>query len=533
MSAALPAHAQSTSVPNANTLNREAERNLRALERGLERRAPRLEGPVIEGTEREKAAAAQPGGPVFTLKRIDFSPSEFIDRSELSGIAGRYIGRDVDIATLYKIVEDVNKIYAERGIITALATLPPQKVKDGRVKIKLTEGRLGQTFVAGGHTLSKTYIDDRISVPPGTIIDPHDLNRQISYFNRTNSAQIRALLKPGSTFGLTDIQFAVFEPKTNTFQVFVDNQGVETTGENQIGGFFRRYGLFGMDDRLTVYATHANETLNANVAYNAPIDTRGSRLGVSYSRGTFGIVNGPFVALDVEGWSQSVAVNATTPILVNDRWLIQLSLAGSLGEAETTYADVRVTKTDTYEVNPGLSLSYQNAGFALQVAPSVALVRSREDVQNQERELALFKGSGSLTYAFSPRVSLESDFSWQATGSTLLPGSHLFQAGGPTTVRGYPTNAVAGDEGYLVNAELHYTPGELYRGLGFFAFADHGAVFSTSPERRNLTSVGAGFGYDFNDFARLEFSAARPLKKLLPDQDAAQLYLRFSLTPEW
>jgi hemolysin activation/secretion protein len=29
-----------------------------------------------------------------------------------------------------------------------------------------------------------------------------------------------------------------------------------------------------------------------------------------------------------------------------------------------------------------------------------------------------------------------------------LPGDQLFQLGGPTTVRGYPTDAVAGPDGY-------------------------------------------------------------------------------------
>lgn len=522
-----------TVLPNSEALQRESQRQFERLQRGIDQRRPTIDGPIVEGAETPETEGAKPGGPKFKLQRVVFSDSSFLSRSELAAISSQYVGREIDLAALYEIVGKVNAIYAERGLITALATLPPQKIKNGLVRIKLTEGRLGKTLVSGSRTLGTDYIANRVDIPAGVVIDPQELNKKISYFNRTNSAQIRALLQPGSTFGLTDIQYAVFEPATNTLQVYADNEGVESTGRYQFGGFFRRYGLLGMDDRLTVYASNARKTLNANIAYNFPIDTIGSRLGVSYSRGSMAIVQGPFVDLDVEGKSQSASLNYTRPLLVTSDWLIQASLAATAGESRTTYSEVTVTDTDTFEATPGLSFHYSNDNFVGQVSPAFSIVRSRGKVLDESRNFPLFKGTGGLLWQLPRNLSVKSDFSWQTTGAKLLPGGQLFQIGGPTTVRGYPANAAAGDSGYLVNLELHRSLADWREGVGIFTFVDHGGVFSTFPYYRQATSIGAGMDVQFSSSARLELSIARPLKQVIPDQDDFQAYARFSLSPEW
>ncbi|WP_339445056.1 DDE-type integrase/transposase/recombinase, partial [Pseudomonas hunanensis] len=85
----------------------------------------------------------------------------------------------------------------------------------------------------------------------GEVLDVPQLNRDVIWFNRTNDVQIKALLQPGTSFGLTDLQFAVIEPPVDTLQLFTDNQGADNTGRWQGGAFYKRHGLFGVDDRLT------------------------------------------------------------------------------------------------------------------------------------------------------------------------------------------------------------------------------------------------------------------------------------------
>jgi len=214
-----------------------------------------------------------------------FDSSKFLSADDLKSIAAKYVGKDVDISTLQQLIADVNALHAEKVIITGIATLPEQDAANGVVHIKLTEGRLEKMGVQGNVQTSADYILKRVGEPAGEVLDVPKVNRYVVWFNRTNDVQIKALLQPWTSFGLTDLNYAVTEPPRNTLQFFYDNQGISTTGEDEGGVFYKLHGLLGMDDRLTFYGVGSEGNLNGNVAYNIPFDDWGGRIGVSYTQG--------------------------------------------------------------------------------------------------------------------------------------------------------------------------------------------------------------------------------------------------------
>src|SRR5258707_10596605 len=300
--ASAPARAQIQSI-NPGVIQNDVDRQRQQLEQ--QNAPPKLQGPAVIGGEREKPGILKPGGPKFRLRRIEFGFSKFITADELDEIAKKYVGEYVDISTLQQIVADINAIYAERGIVTGIATLPEQDADGGIVKIKLTEGRLQNTTITGNQQTASWYILDRVREPEGEILDVPKLNRDVVWFNRTNDVQVKALLQAGTNFGLTDLQFAVIEPPTDTLQLSVDNQGVQNTGRQEGVMFYKHHGLFGVDDRLTFYGVRSDGNLNGNLAYNIPVNIWGGRAGVSYTEGNIKIEQGPFVSLDVAGQSRA------------------------------------------------------------------------------------------------------------------------------------------------------------------------------------------------------------------------------------
>ena len=64
---------------------------------------------------------------------------------------------------------------------------------------------------------------------------------------------------------------------------------------------------------------------NGNVAYNLAVGPRGGRIGLSYTRGAIRIVSGPYVPLDIDGTSETAAINATQPIFGNTEWMLLLN----------------------------------------------------------------------------------------------------------------------------------------------------------------------------------------------------------------
>lgn len=523
-----PARAQIQQI-NPGAIQNDIDRQRQQLEQ--QSRPPKLQGPAVIGGEREKPGILKPGGPKFRLNKVVFESSKFITAEELDAIAKNYVGKEADISTLQQIIADINAIYAERGIVTGIATLPEQDAKGGIVQIKLTEGRLQKQTIEGNKQTSTSYILQRVKEPEGEILDVPKLNRDVIWFNRTNDVQIKALLQPGTSFGLTDLQLAVIEPPIDTWQLFVDNQGVQTTGRLEGGMFYKRHGLFGVDDRLTFYGVRSDGNLNGNIAYNIPVNIWGGRAGVSYTNGNIKIIQGPFVALDVSGRSTQAAVNFSQPVWVTQNWLLLLNAAQIDGTTISRFSSVAVTNDHYNKTTGGFALTNSGNNYAITVSPSMNYIEWHDHVLFGNRTFNTFTGTASLTANGPANFTANVLGSWQFSPEKLLPGDQIFSVGGPTTVRGYPTNAVAGDSGYYLNAELHYNWSSILKGLDTYIFTDWGAVFSTAPGIVELSSVGGGFSWEFAPSIRIEASYATPLKLALSTQRHYEAYTRLIFRP--
>jgi hemolysin activation/secretion protein len=524
-----PARAQVPSI-NPGVIQNDVDRQRRQLEQ--QSAPPKLNGPAVIGGEREKSQLLKPGGPKFRLRKVEFDASKFITSAELDEIAKKYVGKNVDIASLLQLVADINAIYTERGIVTGIATLPEQDAKGGIVRVKLTEGRLQKTTIEGNKQTRTEYILQRVKEPEGEVLDVPKLNRDVIWFNRTNDVQIKALLQPGTSFGLTDLQFAVIEPPVDTLQLFTDNQGAENTGRWEGGAFYKRHGLFGVDDRLTFYGVRSDGNLNGNVAYSIPVNPWGGRAGVSYTEGKIKIIQGPFVALDVTGRSSQAAVNFSQPVWVTQNWLVLLNAAETEGKTVSRFATVAVTQDHYDKATAGLSVTNSGNTYSITVSPAVNYITWQDHVLGNNRTFNTYTGSMFATSAAGPaNFSTNVLASWQYTQEKLLPGDQIFSIGGPTTVRGYPSNSASGDSGYYFNAELHYNWSQWLRGFDTYIFTDWGAVYSTFPGITELGSVGIGFSWTYASFMTFEANYATPLKMAVSTQNHYEAYGRVIFRP--
>ncbi|MCJ9733882.1 ShlB/FhaC/HecB family hemolysin secretion/activation protein [Bradyrhizobium sp. PRIMUS42] len=529
LAASCIASARAQSI-NPGVIQNDVDRQRRQLEQ--QSAPPKLTGPAVIGGEREKAQLLKPGGPKFRLRKVTFDESKFITPAELDEIAKKYVGKDVDIASLLQLVADINAVYAARGIVTGIATLPEQDAKGGIVRVKLTEGRLQKTTVEGNKQTRTDYILDRVKEPEGEVLDVPKLNRDVIWFNRTNDVQIKALLQPGTSFGLTDLQFAVIEPPVDTLQLFTDNQGAENTGRWEGGAFYKRHGLFGVDDRLTFYGVRSDGNLNGNVAYSIPVNPWGGRAGVSYTEGKIKIIQGPFVALDVTGRSSQAAVNFSQPVWVTQDWLVLLNAALTEGKTVSRFATVAVTDDHYDKTTAGVSVTKSGNTYSITVSPAVNYIAWHDYVLGNNRAFNTYTGSLIATSAAGPQnFSANVLASWQYTQEKLLPGDQIFSIGGPTTVRGYPSNAASGDSGYYFNAELHYNWSQWLRGFDTYIFTDWGAVYSTFPGITEMASVGVGFSWTYASFMTFEANYATPLKMAVSTQNHYEAYGRVIFRP--
>ena len=510
------------------------QQNIERQQNQFQPQTPGAVGPGVVGPKQEKAPAIQHVGPKFLLRKVTFDSSKFLSPQELKEIAAKYVGKRVDIGDLQQLIADVNALYTKKGIVTGIATLPEQNAAAGVIHIKLTEGRLEKTTLQGNDQTSSGYILHRVGEPTGEVLDVPKLNRDVTWFNRTNDAQVKALLAPGTSFGLTDLNFAVTEPARNTLEIFCDNQGIQTTGEDECGTFYKLHSLFGVDDRLTFYGVNSVGNLNGSVAYNIPVNDWGGRLGASYTDGDIKIVQGPFQSLDETGRSKVGAINFSQPFLATEKWLVLGNLAVNQGQTLSEFSSVPTVSDHYTKETAGGQISYLTPEFSATISPAGNVVSEHDNLLGINRDFDTFTNSWNVQAQLPQNFYISDLGSLQETGVHLLPGDQLFVIGGPTTVRGYPTNVVEGDSGYYNNVELHHNWSDVVKGFtGFdtYAFLDSGEVYSTSPARIAVMSFGAGLSWTPVPPFTFQASYGQPIRVVIPDQPHYEAYVRVIFRP--
>ena len=509
-------------------LFRSFERQQQQIEQ--QNQPPPLEGPAVVAPAPPASPVGQPGGAKFTLTQVQFGPSAFLTPAELDAIAARFVGQSVDFAGLQQLVQDVNALSDATGQVTASASLAPQRITDGRVKITLTEGRLGEVKVEGREQTSQSFFDNRLALRPGEVVNVPELTEQARLLNRTSDVQVRLSLQPGGNFGLTDIALSVIEPPRHTLQFFADNEGVKTTGTNEVGVFYKLNGVTGIDDRLTFYGTWSEGDLAGNLGYNLPVGSWGTRVGVSVGSSAIHIVNGPTQPLHVTGTSDQASANISQPLYIDPQWTVQAIGSFAWLDSITHQSSILVTHDQSLREAIGFSVGNTGEWGSFMISPALTPVQSDSFVTHRARSFTLGTGTGNVAVVLPQGFSLIGNWAWQWADTRLLPADQLFQIGGPTTVRGFPVDGLAGDSGAYINLEVHHPAPIGNVPLDLFAFTDAGVVASTYPTSKTMTSVGVGASATFFDRVTLQGTIGVPLGLSVPEQRGVQFYVRMIIT---
>lgn len=508
------------------TLENEAARQQREIERQT---APRRQrGPGVVAPAPGPRLEFPAGGATVLLTRVEFDESRFLSPAELDAVRTRYLGRQVDLAAIGRLVQEVNDLYAAKGQITASAVLPPQKLDGGVLKVKLVEGRVGKVGIGGAVQTWPWYVRSQVPLAEGDVVDAPALNRQVSIFNRLNELQIRAQLAAGASFGLTDVELGLTEPARNTAQISFDNQGVLSTGRYQGTLFLRHHNLLGIDDKIVLYGSRARGSLLGSGSYTIPISPWGTRLGVSYTRSTYHIIRGTIRELRPEGLSENGSLTLSQPIYATDAILLQATGALGRGRSRSKLLDVSTVDTDYLRTQAGATLSVNLPNLSHSTSVNWSQITHDDTLAGTRRHYTIWTGNSASLWRISDNVYGSLVGAGQYTTESQLPGDQIYQIGGPTTVRGYPIGIAFGNSGFYGQAELHYSLPEPLK-LESFVFLDHGQTFLNGGAVTRATSIGAGLIWRPLDWASLEGGIGRPLQRVSAAQRDVELYFRLTL----
>lgn len=482
--------------------------------------------PVIIGKPMGGAGKLPESAVTFTLKDIHFNQSAFIDSATLQRIAAGYVGHPIGFADLNAMVGKINAIYAKRGIVSARAIVPPQTIDNGVLDVRLVEGRLEKLEIDGAKATRRFFLDNRLPLAPGAVVDVPALRDALNWLNRTTELRLQAALRAGEEPGGTDVVLGVTEPPRFNGQVFADNAGDESTGRFRAGALMQVYAPLGIDDRFTLYGVDSRGSFNGLVSYRLPFNRLGGTLELSYSRGDIDIVDGAYESYDITGGSSSYGLTVTQPFLRgNHFWLDGYSgvswITSNTDIAGEALSDFHVTR-------PSIGVQLRGFGnrFIWSLSQGISHADS-EDIAGETVSLNVFDGNASLLYATTDRISMQLLGAWQYTSKEAVPSPLLFQVGGIGSVRGYSEGVVSGARGYYLNFETRY---QWRDGLAPFVFIDHGLVHDSGADGDSLTSAGVGLRWQCGKHLSASIAWGQALEHVVPHQDRGRLHARVSIT---
>lgn len=474
----------------------------------------------------------------FVLKKVHLNTSAVLSQETLDALIAPYLNRQVSLNDLYALVEEINALYAEKGYATCRAILPPQRIHDGEVTIKLIEGKTGHIIIQGNEHTRESYIKDRVPLGAGDIANIHELNRSLLRFNGSNDVQMRMMMKAGEEPGTTDYEIQLIEPPENqTISLYVDNAGYENNGRWRAGVLYSNRSLTGHRDHLNMNYLHSEGSDVFGGAYSLPINTYGTRLEVNYGANSTEIVDGWMEPLGVKGHASSYGAALRHPLIVDEDMRIETGLEYQHQESTTSIfvkSSNRQKWIDdkTSRVIPYVSFTHYSDNTVLYHRHGIDFGHYK-NIDGDTKDYEIYNLDSLFYWKFSDGQMFQARITGQEAFTDYLPSSDKFYLGGVSSVRGYEESLISGDSGVSGSLEYSHSLSSLLTGLNVYGFLDAGTVWGDSAYG-DKTLVGAGFGfrYALKDWANLDIGLGVPLKRTINDdeQDRGRLHFMLSAT---
>ena len=492
----------------------------------------------VEGAD--KAASQQGEAITFELKKIVMDSSAVLTEAELAAITQPYEGKMVQLNDIYAIVEKINVLYASKGYVTCRAFLPPQTITDGKVKLLLVEGRTGNTTVSGNNYTKTSFITKRLHLKENEIANIKQVNKDLLLFNATNSTQLRIVMKAGEKPGTTDYEITAYEPKRDTWTIFEDNAGSDTSGEYRTGLFFNTKSLSGTCDPFSVGTVFSEGTRAANAMYTRSLGRSGTKMNLLYSTNAVKVTKGDYKDM-IKGHANSYAIGFTQPLVVNETTRTELSLDYNRQNSKTAFMVLgnrfNIVDDSVQDFTLGFAMTNYGASHVLYQKHSYVRgysERTPSSMLEDSQNFGFYKFNGlyQKLYAGGQMINLRADAQW--SGSEGMVSSRQFYMGGMYSVRGYKENFLGGDSGFTFSAE--YSIPVINRNTNAFTFFDYGHVYGngqSDDQHSILASLGLGIRSTINQYCSASLTLGVPLQRSFVADEVSKTRLHFIVSGQF
>ena len=246
----------------------------------------------------------------FKLKKINITGNTVFPTYVLMRLVDFKIGQDVTINDLIISANEITDYYQGKGYVSTIAYLPPQKVKDGTIEIKILEGKYGNVEINPGKWersayLNKKYLKD-YNIQPNNVLNVNDVRDSLTEMSTEE------YMKGSVSFSdneeseeYTDVTLEVKDRFPINFDLRYDNQGRDAIGTQRGVLYAGLHDVTGHGDTLMGTLAVSHHSLGAGGMYSLPIGENDTRFNVGYSYSHVHLGNA-LKAWGIKGDSQDV-----------------------------------------------------------------------------------------------------------------------------------------------------------------------------------------------------------------------------------
>ncbi len=558
--AAVPTQQEAGGQERASQLQEQEEK----LRQKIETEKPSVE---IKEELPQVVPAPIPPSQKTLIKNITVTEATIISPQKIKSIIAPFENKELAVKDMQKIADLITDEYRKIGYITSRAYLPPQKVENNSLEIRVIEGRMGDVEVKGNRYFKKSIFTKLISLKKGNLFNYNRLRRMISKINEHPDRKAKAVLAPGKVPGETDLHLEVKDRLPIHAGFTYDNFGSRYVDKDRFLLTLSHNNLLGMDDILTAqYQVAQRENyMLTGLRYLLPISSS-TRLGFYAGRSILSLGK-EYKDLMVRGKTRIYSFYVNQNLIKKENLTLDLNLGFDykdvfnfqLGQ-ESSRDRLRVARAGLdLDVSDRFGRSIVSNELDFGIPNIMGGLRERDSsLQGTSASKgvgASRAGSGGkfskatfnllrlITMPFSSTLLLKSQ---TQISPYVLTSTEQFQLGGISNVRGYPSGEFVGDEGYTFTGEWTIPPygiskriktfiskAKLYDALRFAAFYDWGntrlrRTLAGEEKQKTLSSAGCGIRFNLpeNFSARIDF--AWPLDRMPSDENHLHTWLQVS-----
>jgi hemolysin activation/secretion protein len=473
--------------------------------------------PEIEIEEKEKKPVAE--GPEFILKEVNITGSTVFEPEDFLGDYEEFIDKKVRFKDLEAVVERIKLRYKEKGYLTTTTYIPEQEVKDGKVEIRVAEGKMGDLNIEGAWWFPPRLIKKYFHTKKNEILNIFKLQTDLLRLNKNSDAEIKSVLAAGAEAESVDTTLKVKDYFPWHLGASFDNQGTRLIGKDRTLLTVRSTDVSASNDTLFLSFLLSRSASAQGLGYELPVDTYGTKLGVNYSHFNMGLTE-EYKYLNITGDSKTLTFYIIKELCLSENYESSLNVGIDIksvkkhvsgvmsaeDQLRTPYIDLEFMKTDSW----GQSTFSPRFDFG---TGRFLGASSYDHPMGSRRYTGGFFFKYSQTLNRIQRMFLDSytviRSQVQLSSRTLSPSDQL-QLGGANSIRGYPEGDFLADSGAVVNIDwifpMYLLPADIkmpitevplrrqIEPLVFFDFGG-GRVNKALPgERRDKFLAGIGGG---------------------------------------